>query len=128
MPTVNRVSLCEEFDVFRERFHDLCEQGRVSPEYEALFSGLLMPLMLTVFMEKTKRKGSWNSGLPISQTPPNETALGKIGAKGKGQDPKVHNNASVREVNETLVSVVTERSGCGRDMAGWPTQATRDAR
>lgn len=120
MPTVNRVSVREEFDAFRERFHDLREQGKVSPECEVLFSGLLMlmQLMLTVFMEKTTRKGSGNSGLPSSQTPPDETATGKTGTKGKGQDPKVHDNASVREVTETSVSAVTECSGCGRDMAG----------
>lgn len=120
MPTVNTVSVREEFDAFRERFHDLREQGKVSPECEVLFSGLpmLMQLMLTVFMEKTTRRGSGNSGLPSSQTPPDGTATGRPGARGKDPDPKVHDNASVREVTETSVSAVTECSGCGRDMAG----------
>ena len=96
----------------QQRFHDLGEQGKVSPECETLVSGLLMlmELILTVFMEKTTRKGSRNLGLPSSQTPPDETAMGKTGAKGKGQDPKVHDNACVREV--------TACSECGRDMAG----------
>lgn len=133
MPTVNKVSLREEFDACRERFHSLREQGKVSPECEVLFSGLLMlmqlmQLMLTVFMEKATRKGSRNSGLPSSQTPPDETATGRPGTKGKGPDPKVHDSASVRKVTETTVSAVTECSGCGLSWPGRKAPAMRGAR
>ena len=60
MPTVNRASLREEFEGCQESFRKLCRQGKVSPECEVLFDGLLMlmRLMLTVFKEKTTRKAS----------------------------------------------------------------------
>lgn len=119
MPTVNTASLREEFEAYQAKFRRLCEQGKVSQECEVLFDGLLMlmRLMLTVFMEKTTRKGSTNSSLPSSRTSPDETAVGKSGAKGKGPDQKIHDNAHTRKVTETRVSAVTECSGCGRDMA-----------
>ena len=119
MPTVNTASLREEFEAYQAKFRRLCEQGKVSQECEVLFDGLLMlmRLMLTVFMEKTTRKGSTNSSLPSSRTSPDETAAGKSGAKGKGPDQKIHDNAHTRKVTETTVSAVTECSGCGRDMA-----------
>ena len=65
MTTVSTVSLHEEFDAFRKRFHDLREEGKVSTECEVLFSGLLMQLMLTVFMDPTTGKGFRNSGLLV---------------------------------------------------------------
>jgi len=120
MPTVNRVSPREGSDACRERFHDLREQGRVSPECGALLSGLLtlMQLMLAVFMEKATRKGPGNSGLPGSRTPPDGTATGRPGTQGRGPDPMVHDCAGVRRVTGTTVPAVTGCSGCGRDMAG----------
>ena len=88
MPTVNKVSLREEFDACQERFQDLRKQGEVSPECEVLLSGMLMltQLMLTLVMEKTTRKGSMNSSLPRSQTRPDETATDRPGTKGKGPE------------------------------------------
>ena len=79
---------------------------------------LLVQLLLTLLKEKTTRKGSKNSGLPSSQTSRDETASGKSGTKGKGPDPKIHDNAHIRKVTETTLSAVTECSGCGRDIAG----------
>ena len=119
MPSVNPASLRAEFEVCRAKFPQLCEQGRVSPEFEVLFDGLLMlmRLMLTVFLGKTTRKGTKNSSLPGSRTSPDETAAGKSGARSKGPDPKIHDNAHTRKVAETRVSAVTACSGCGRDMA-----------
>ena len=119
MPTVNTVSLREEFDACQERFQDLREQGEVGPKCEVFFSSMLVlaQLMLTVLMEKATRKGSMNSSLPRSQTRPDETATGRPGTKGKGPDPKIHDNASLRKVAETKLSAVTACSGCGRNMA-----------
>jgi len=120
MPTVNGASLREELDACQERFRTLCRQERVDPECRALIDGLLilMRLMLTVLMEKTTRRGSGNSGLPSSQTPPDETAVGRPGTRGKGPDREVRDSADVRKVTETTVSTVAGCSGCGRDLSG----------
>ena len=119
MPTVNAASLREEFEACRAKFQQLCQQGKISPESKVLFDSLLtlMRLLMTVFLEKTTRKGSKNSSLPSSRTAPDETASGKSGTRGKGPDPKVHDNAHTRKVTKTTVSTVTECSGCGRDIA-----------
>ena len=120
MSTVNKASLREEFEAYQTRFRALCEQGKVSPECQVLFDGLLvlMRLMITVFMEKLTRKGSKNSGLPSSQTPPDDTAAPDRRSKGKGPKLQTHDNASVRSVTETTVAPVTECSDCGRNLSG----------
>ena len=101
MPTVNAASLREEFEACQAKFQQLCQQGKVSPECEILVDSLLMlmRLMMTVFLEKTTRKGSKNSSLPSSRTSPDETASGKSGTRGKGPDPKIDNNAHTCNVS-----------------------------
>ncbi len=79
--------------------------GRVSPECEALFSGLLM---LTVFMEKTARKGSGNSSLPPSQTERDESAR-RAGGSGKGPKPNLRTGGNLRK---------TAVETCGADLSG----------
>ena len=97
---MSAVSPRVEFEACRAKFRQFCQQGKVNPECAVLFDGLLMMtrLMMTVFLEKTTRKGSKNSSLPSSRTSPDETASGKSGTRGKGPDPKVHDNAHTRNV------------------------------
>ena len=120
MPTVNQASLRKELEAWKARFQQLLQQGKVSPECVVLFEGLflLVELMLTVFMEKTTRKGSINASLPPSQAPPDETAAARPGAKGKApDDPKKQDNPwHTRKVTETQVSAVTACSSCGRNL------------
>ncbi len=117
--TVNKVSLREESDAFRERFHDLRGQGKVSPECEALFSGLLMlmRLMLTVFMEKTVRKGSGNSSLPPSQTDKDESARRAVGS-GKGPKPNLRTGGNLRKTVIEETAAVGACDACGADLSG----------
>ena len=53
MASVNGQSLREEFAALKERFGQLCTDGKISPECRALFEGLLMLLsvLMVVFME-----------------------------------------------------------------------------
>ena len=86
MATVNKSSLRAEFDALKARFESLCAAGKMSAESRALFDALLMlfELLMAVFMEKHTPKSSANSSLPASQSPNDDTARTRPGAKGKG--------------------------------------------
>ena len=91
MATVNKSSLRAEFDALKARFESLCAAGKMSAESRALFDALLMlfELLMAVFMEKHTPKSSANSSLPASQSPNDDTARTRPGAKGKGPHPTV---------------------------------------
>jgi len=63
MPSVNRKSLREEFDQLKEKFKDLSDEDKVTPEVDALLHAMiiLFELLITVFMEKKTKKNSRNS-------------------------------------------------------------------
>ena len=54
---------------------------------ERLFKMMLMlfELVLSIFMEKTTKKNSKNSGIPSSQTEKDDTAVRSTGAHKKGK-------------------------------------------
>ena len=120
MATVNKASLRAEFAALKARFAALCAEGRMNAESRALFEALLLlfELLLAVFLEKTTPKGTQNSGLPSSQTGPDETARTRAGARGKGPDSRAAPGGSTRVVVETRTVPVTECRACGRDLAG----------
>jgi transposase len=122
MSRVNRQALREEFDTLKGRFEDLCARGQMGTESRALFQALLMlfELLIAVFMEKHTVKNSTNSSKPSSQTPPDESALGRPGAKGKGT---VHNGVAAgntRTVETVVVVEVALCEGCGEDLSATP--------
>ena len=118
MATVNKASPRSEFDALKGRFEDLCAQGKMSAESRALFDALLMlfQLLMAVFMEKNTPKGSRNSGLPSSQTEPDETARRRPGAKGKGPKARAGQDGPNRLVVEKRTAPVAECRACGRDL------------
>ena len=70
MPTVNGASLRAQMDDCRARFDAVKRTGEAGAETRALIDALfLLPdILVAVFLEKTTRKTSANSGLPPSQT------------------------------------------------------------
>ena len=117
MATVNKASLRTEFAALKARFATLCADGKMTPESRALIEALLMlmQLLLAVFLEKTTPKGTRNSGLPSSQTDPDETA--HPGAKGKGPQADAARNSARRRVVEMRTVPVSACRACGRDLA-----------
>ena len=124
MATVNKQSLRTEFDALKSQFAKLSADGKITGESRALVDALLMlfELIMAVFMEKTTRKTSANSGLPPSQTPKDETARARPGAKGKGKDLGQDRSASTRTVETVTVSKVDECGSCCEDLSGQPPE------
>lgn len=120
MAAVNKVSLRAEFEAYQTHFKQLCREGKVNAECKVLFNMLLglMQLMMAVFLEKTTPKGTQNSGLPSSQTEPDETARARPGKKGKGPQTGTATSRSRRVVVETRNVPATECRACGRDLEG----------
>ena len=113
MATVNKSSLRAEFDALKARFESLCAAGKMSAESRALVDALLMlfEVLMAVFMEKHTPKSSANSSLPASQSPNDETARTRPGAKGKGPS---HNDARCANTRTREYVKVLSVDACGR--------------
>ena len=123
MPTVNRTSLNEALAGHRQEFERLRADSAAEPAMVALVDALfaLLELVVMVVLEKATRKDSLNSGLPSSQTPPDDTARGKYGAKGRGSQQTTRTGGDhLRRVVETRAARVAECRACGRDLAAVP--------
>ena len=120
MATVNKSSLRAEFDALKARFESLCAAGKMSAESRALFDALLMlfELLMAVFMEKHTPKSSANSSLPASQSPNDETARTRPGAKGKGPSYNDARCANTRTRESVRVLTVDACGRCGEDLTG----------
>lgn len=119
MATLNKQSLREEFDALKGRFVGLSAEGKMPAETRALFETLLalFELLMAVFMEKHTPKDSTNSSTPSSQTPKDETASTRAGAKGKGPVHSHTQCANTRTVETVQVSEVAVCEGCGEDLS-----------
>jgi len=122
MASVNKQSLREEYDALKGRFEGLCAEGKMGQESRALFQALLMlfDLLMAVFMEKCTSKNSTNSSIPPSQTPPDDTALTRAGAKGKGKAQNDVRSANTRTVETVQVAEVHVCETCGEDLSDTP--------
>ena len=118
MATVNKSSLRAEFDALKARFESLCVAGTMSADSRALFDALLMlfEVLMAVFMEKHTPKSSANSSLPASQSPNDDTARTRPGAKGKGPSSNDARCANTRTRESVKVLTVDACERCGEDL------------
>lgn len=119
MPSINKQSLREEFTGLKERFGQLCTDGKVGTESRALIEALLMlmQVLLAVFMEKNTPKTSKNSSKPSSQTEKDESATGLgPGTHTKGKPYDSSRSANTRTVETVQVSKVSFCEECGEDL------------
>ena len=118
MATVNKSSLRAEFDALKARFESLCAEGKMSADSRALFDALLMlfEVLMAVFMEKHTPKSSANSSLPASQSPNDNTARTRPGAKGKGPSHNDARCANTRTRESIRVLTVDACQRCGEDL------------
>jgi transposase len=122
MPSVNKQSLREEFDILKSQFERLSDEGKMGSDSRALFQAMLMlfELLMAVFMEKHTTKNSSNSSKPSSQTSKDETAAIHAGSKGKGKLQNNLHSGNNRTVETVQISVVNECEICGEDLSKTP--------
>ena len=122
MPSVNKPSLRDEFEVLKGRFGQLSKDEKIPEESHDLFEDLLtlLSVLMAAFLEKNTPKSSANSSRPPSQTPKDESALGHAGAHAKGQVHDPSRPANTRTVETVDVSPVRVCETCGEDLRRVP--------
>jgi transposase len=123
MATMNKTSVREEVDRLKREFEQLCSEGKVPAETQALMRSMLVvvDLILSIFLEKTTRKNNRNSSLPSSQTDKDETTKPHLAGKGKGK--KVDGKISNTRVKETVTTAkVVTCDVCGVALDKTPCQ------
>ena len=122
MSSVNKQSLREEFNTLKAQFERLCAEGKMASESRALFQAMLtlFHLLMAVFMERVTTKDSRNSSKPSSQTPEDDTATGRSGAKGKGEPQNHALCDNTRTVQSVEIAEVLVCETCGEDLSNTP--------
>nr|WP_320011290.1 IS66 family transposase [uncultured Desulfobulbus sp.] len=108
MGTVNKIRVREEVDLLKQEFEQLCSAGKVSSEIRVLVNSLLVvvELILSIFLEKTTRKGNKNSSIPSSQTEKDETATKHCTTTGRGK--QVNGRVGNTRVKESVTTAQVE--------------------
>jgi transposase len=122
MASVNKQSLREEFEALKGRFEQLAAEGKIAGESRALVEALLMllRLLVAVFLEKHTSKTSTNSSRPSSQTPKDESAIGRSGTHGKGTALDQARSSNTRTVETVQLAKLTFCEHCGEDLSKVP--------
>ena len=81
---------------------------------------LLFEVLVSVFLEKTTRKGSKNSSLPPSQTEKDESATTSGDRKSKGEQDTLDRFSNSRTVVKRRDAKVIDCSICGEDLRNVP--------
>ena len=126
MPRINKESLRDQFNEAKQSAQDLAAAGKVVPEVQFLITTLLlmMEMMIAVFMEKTTKKTSKNSGIPPSETSitDDDQALQKI-RNSKGKPLKKHQFSNSKTIETVEVIAVDFCDSCGTDLHDHPAEA-----
>lgn len=115
--TLDKASVRSEVSRLKKDFENLCAEGKVTGESQAIMSSLLMvvKLILAIFMERTTTKDTANSSEPSSQTEKNESVLNHAGSNGKGKPVNKAAALTSRAVESVAVSKVTICDVCGEN-------------
>ena len=105
MATIHTNSVREELDRIKSDFAAQTEAGTVPPESSMLIKSLIMllELVFSIFLEKSTKKTSRNSGKPFSQT-------------GKGKQESALSADNSRTVVTDLILPVESCSCCGESL------------
>lgn len=77
---------------------------------------MLLALLVAVFLEKHTAKTSTNSSQPSSQTPQDESAIGRPGQHSKGNRLDQARSSNSRTVETVQVTELTFCEHCGEDL------------
>ena len=118
MATIHTNSVREELERIKSDFAAQTEAGTVPPESSMLIKSLIMllELVFSIFLEKTTKKTSRNSGKPPSQTGKDNTSASRKGSKGKGKQESSIGTDNARTVVTDIVLPVESCSCCGESL------------
>jgi transposase len=122
MATLDKSSVRSEVSRLKADFENLCAEGKITGESQAIMSSLFMvvELILAIFLERTTKKDATNSSKPSSQTEKDESALSHAGSNGKGKPENKAAALTSRTVESVAVSKVATCDVCGEDLTGVP--------
>jgi hypothetical protein len=118
MASLDKTSVRSQVEKIKNDFEQLCRDGKVTTEVQAVMTSMLMiiELILSIFLERTTRKTSSNSSLPPSQTEKDNSSLTHPGSKDKGKT-QVGDPLKNRRTRETFILLaVNECDVCGANL------------
>jgi len=85
---------------------------------------MIIELILSIFLEKSTRKGGHNASIPSSQMDKEETAVSRAGTRGKGkkENPRTSRHGRTRE--RVTVVAVQSCDVCGEDLQSMDSEST----
>ena len=127
MASIDKASVRQQFDELKQNFKDLSDAGKVSSESAILIKSLftLFEIILAIFMEKKTKKTPNNSGIPSSQTEPDETSADPTqnGTSSKKRKTTKGSFSNQKErVNHRKITV-DFCSHCSEDLSDQPAEA-----
>lgn len=127
MASVDKESVRAEVAKLKEQFEKLSTAGKVNSEVGMLMSSMFMiiELILSIFLERTTRKGNKNSSIPSSQTNKDETSSGQSGSQSKGKKLNKHAIGNTRKTETVTISIVDNCATCGEDLSQIETTETQ---
>ena len=125
--SIDKTSVRKQFDSIKEEFKALSESGKVPNETALLMKSLftLFDIVLAIFMEKKTRKTRNNSGIPSSQSDPDETTEDLDKKRSKSKRRKNHNNSFDNRTETVTVEVLEPKhcTHCLTDLTDEPESA-----
>lgn len=120
MATIHTNSVREELARLKDDFDAQTKANKVTAESAVIIKSLIMllELVFSIFLEKTTKKTSRNSGKPPSQTGKDETSVNKRGSNSKGKKENIVSADNSRVVVTETVLPVDSCSGCGESLGG----------
>ncbi|MBX9587625.1 MAG: IS66 family transposase [Gammaproteobacteria bacterium] len=121
MATLDKQSVRAEFDKIKASFQEQVAAGKVSTEVATLVNTLMMlfNIILSIFMEKSTKKTSANSGIPPSQTSPDDTSLTTKSKKDEEKDKQktITVVGNTRKVETVTLLPVLSCEACGENLS-----------
>jgi len=131
MASLDKRSVRDEFDKIKSDLDQLSKDGKVSVEVGLVIRSLftLLEIVLAIFMEKKTKKTSNNSGIPPSQTDPDETATDASDGGSNRKKRKFKNNDFDNRTETVTVEVLQPVycDACQTDLTDTP-ESTRERR
>src|SRR3972149_1511521 len=122
MATLDKTTVRNEVGRLKADFEQLCRDGKVTREIQALMNSMLMimELILSIFLERTTKKESRNSSKPSSQSEKDDSSLTRPGSQGKGKGENDTQVRNTRVKERVTLSTVRYCEVCGEALPDMP--------